>query len=484
MKKKLFLLSLITVLIATFFVVGCSLACKHEFGDGKISKPATFTEEGELVYTCALCGSKKVEVLPIKDCVVTFDLDGGVAQNLNTVLIKYGNKIDAPTETPIKEGYEFIGWFIDEQEFDFSNVVIYDNLEIKAKWKARTYNITYLLHDGVINTNPTTYTPDDEIELQDPTRENYVFMGWNKNGETEKFSVIEKGTVGDMTLTAVWEIKKYIVTYELNGGEEVIANQTEFTYKSARFVLNDASKLGYKFDGWYYQNQRIYAIEELREDITINAKYIPLVYKINYLLDDGVTHSNPTEYTVEDEIILTEPKREGYVFMGWNKNGSTNVITKIKKGTIGVLTLTANWKIVTHNVTYVLDGGVLAISNPTVWTQNSTSIVLNNPSKLGYKFNGWYLDGEKIDKLENITTDITIEARYDIITYTITYILEDGVTHSNPKTYTVEDEIVLKDAILNGYQFVCWNKDGGSEEYFIIEKGTTGDIILTATFIK
>lgn len=40
--------------------------CEHDYGEGKVTKEATTTEEGEKTYTCTKCGATKTEVLPKK----------------------------------------------------------------------------------------------------------------------------------------------------------------------------------------------------------------------------------------------------------------------------------------------------------------------------------------------------------------------------------------------------------------------------------
>lgn len=40
--------------------------CEHTWDDGKVTKEATTTEEGEMTYTCSICQATKTEVLPKK----------------------------------------------------------------------------------------------------------------------------------------------------------------------------------------------------------------------------------------------------------------------------------------------------------------------------------------------------------------------------------------------------------------------------------
>lgn len=41
--------------------------CRHMWGDGTITDPATCTQTGEMTYTCSLCGGTKTEEIPLTD---------------------------------------------------------------------------------------------------------------------------------------------------------------------------------------------------------------------------------------------------------------------------------------------------------------------------------------------------------------------------------------------------------------------------------
>ena len=70
-----------------------------------------------------------------------------------------------------------------------------------------TYTITYNLDGGTVSGNPTTYTSNDTITLNNPTKEGYTFTGWTgSNGTTPSTTVtIPKGSTGNKTYTANWE---------------------------------------------------------------------------------------------------------------------------------------------------------------------------------------------------------------------------------------------------------------------------------------
>ena len=74
---------------------------------------------------------KQDETLSEEYITISFDTDGG--SNIDSIVIKIGDTISKP-DTPTKEGYTFKGWYIDEEEFDFSNPIT-EEITLKAKWE-------------------------------------------------------------------------------------------------------------------------------------------------------------------------------------------------------------------------------------------------------------------------------------------------------------------------------------------------------------
>jgi len=106
----------------------------------------------------------------------------------------------------------------------------------------------------------------------------------------------------------------------------------------------DPSKVGYEFDGWYYDKNiwsKKYNGEAIIDDTKIYAKFDVIEYDITYQTDGG-THNNKNVFTVEDSFSLSAAKKDGFEFLGWY-NGE-NKIESIEKGTVGNITLIARWE--------------------------------------------------------------------------------------------------------------------------------------------
>ena len=62
---------------------------------------------------------------------VTFDTAGG--SSIDSIVVKENDMITKP-DNPTKEGYTFLGWYIDDEEFNFEDLVKSD-LTLVAKWE-------------------------------------------------------------------------------------------------------------------------------------------------------------------------------------------------------------------------------------------------------------------------------------------------------------------------------------------------------------
>ena len=106
---------------------------------------------------------------------------------------------------PTRTGYDFDGWKNGITAYDFTAAVTSD-LTLTAAWTAIEYCITYNGIDGSTfeTANPTKYTIEDAITLNNPSKTGYSFTGWTgSNGDTPQTSVtIAIGSHENKTYTA------------------------------------------------------------------------------------------------------------------------------------------------------------------------------------------------------------------------------------------------------------------------------------------
>ncbi len=108
---------------------------------------------------------------------ITFDSNGGT--KVAAIVSEKGLEISEPTN-PTKEGYEFLGWYLNDTLYEFS-VMPDANIVLKAKWKEiivepTKYTITFN-EQGGSSVNDITEEAGKSITLPTSTKEGYEFLG-------------------------------------------------------------------------------------------------------------------------------------------------------------------------------------------------------------------------------------------------------------------------------------------------------------------
>ena len=290
-------------------------------------------------------------VIEVKDLTfaINYVLDGGTNSE-NNPNEYVPEKLPLLLENPNKSGYKFVGWY-DNENFTGESITeisagTMGDVTLYAKWNALDYRISYELNGGTNAENPDGYDVSDlPVSLHAPSRTGYIFKGWYM-GENRVLA-IPVGTTGNVVVSAKWEPITYTIDFDTNGGLPTLSS-IDYTIESDSFTLQEITKVGYTFDGWYNGETKVTEITTgTYGSMTLVAKWTADLYTISYDLADGINNpENPTSYTIESGLItLKDPTREGYTFLGWY-NGE-QLVTTIDSNTLENISLTAKWKITT-----------------------------------------------------------------------------------------------------------------------------------------
>ena len=311
------------------------------------------------------------------------------------------------------------------------------------------------------------------------------------------------GNILTVNFKSTFELNdKIVVTYSnaLTGEEE----QKIIKYNEKIPIPEDLEKEGYEFLGWFDENgNKVTEKTTITEDTSLEAKFKPIEYTIEYNLDYGmVENENPVKYTIEtNDITLNNPKRAGYEFTGWtgtNLEQKTKEV-KIEKSSIGNREYTANWKAIEYTITYkgLTDAEKTELNNPTSYTIEDTK-TLNNPQNrkdadgdVTESFVGWK-ENESTSINATIPVGTTGNKEYEAIwvavssnTYTITYNLDGGsLENANPVSFTKSDTFTLNKPSKTGYTFTGWTGSNGTtlEIELTIPAGTRENLSYTANW--
>ena len=203
-------------------------------------------------------------------------------------------------------------------------------------------------YDDGVDDDSVTGMPKDTVVAGggsvapgNPSRENYVFKGWDSDGDGEvdyqPGAAIENIT-SDLTLTAVWELKKYTVSFDSAGGSAVAEQTVE--HGNTVDKPADPTRAGYAFEGWYVGNTKYDFRQPVTSNITLTAKWRE-IFTVTLVYGRGDIETVP----VKDGGFFTlpsAPAKPGYIFMGW-KYGDATYQAGEKFTVTGDMTFTAVW---------------------------------------------------------------------------------------------------------------------------------------------
>ena len=288
-------------------------------------------------------------------CTVTFNPNGGTLTGAATCEEKQNECIQRPYEEPIREGHNFRGWYTDaackpEQKWDFDDPIP-GNMTLYAGWDILSYVIRVKFANGepdsIINQNYDTAitVPDD------PTREGYTFIGWDTPFPKKMPAKI-------MEITALWQINRYKITFDTDGGSEI--DSIEQDYDTEITAPDAPTKEGYTFIGWDTTVPK----KMPAKDMMVKALWQINRYKITFDTDGG-SEIDSIEQDYDTAITAPDnPTKEGYAFIDWDttvpakmpaRDMTIKALWKDIEKPTGKISLDTNeWKTLLNTITFGL----------------------------------------------------------------------------------------------------------------------------------
>ena len=185
-----------------------------------------------------------------------------------------------------------------------------------------------------------------------------------------------------------------IVTYKDGDSEyakQVLPSGTLATRPDA-----PAATPGYTFGGWNKADGTAwdYASDKVTDNITLYAKWTANTYTITF---DTAGGSEIAPITQDYGTVITAPEaptREGYTFIGWDKEIPTTMPAEN-------MTVTAQWEINQYTITFDTNGG--SEIAPITQDYGTAITAPADPTREGYTFIGWDTEIPTTMPAENIT---------------------------------------------------------------------------------
>ena len=286
---------------------------------------------------------------------VTFDAKDGLAPQ--TVLVEHGASTAAPAD-PTRDDYIFSGWYTAESGGDpwnFATPITGDTV-IYAQWEPTGTRTVVFDANGGLTTHTVLVEDGASVaEPADPTREDYVFLGWYTaalGGNLWDFATqITEKTV----LYAHWEpTGTHTVVFDANGGlttHSVLVEDGESVAAPA-----DPTREDYDFLGWYTAalggNLWDFATQ-ITEKTVLYAHWRSSSagggefsgYTVTF---DSQRGSDVAPASSRMNALVEKPgnpTRSGYNFLGWFTEASGGVLWDFDNDVVpGNMTLYAQWR--------------------------------------------------------------------------------------------------------------------------------------------
>ena len=367
---------------------------------------------------------------------VTLHANGGTINNGNVTEYTYGVGATLPTDVT-RTGYTFKGWYYNENLTGSPVTAIGDtetgNKEYWAKWEINQYTVTVKPENGEADITITQDYGTPITAPADPTREGYTFIGWDREIPTTM-------PAEDMTVTAQWEINRYTITFDTNGGSEIAPITQD--YGTEITAPDNPTRKGYTFKGWDKEIPETMPAE----NITVTAQWEINRYTITFDTAGGSEIAPITQDYGTNITSPADPTREGYTFIGWDRDIPVTMPAEN-------ITVTAQWEINRYTITFDTAGGSEIAPITQDYGTNITAPA--NPTRKGYTFKGWDKEIPETMPAENIT----VKAQWEINRYTITFDTAGG-SEIAPITQDYGTNITAPaNPTRKGYTFKGWDKE-------------------------
>lgn len=213
-----------------------------------------------------------------KTYTITYNANGGSGAPSSHSYVYSDNDTDIvtlKTTIPTRSGYAFVAWNTSADgtgiSYSFGEAFIKEpsNITLYAIWSKNTITMTLNANGGTVSKTSFTLAINGNsysiLSSYIPTRTGYDFLGWytDASGGTQIYNAEglcnNDGTywndnkcvyTKNYTLYAHWSIKQYTISYNMNGGDGTINNQTKTYGTDITLSTTKPIRQSYVFLGW------------------------------------------------------------------------------------------------------------------------------------------------------------------------------------------------------------------------------------------
>ncbi len=412
-------------------------------------------------------------------------INPGNGDEILVVPVQYGNKLESLPANPSKDGYDFDKWADDNDNTVTSDTVITGPITVEAQYTIKHYAINYDLDGGSLpdgKTNPSEYTIEDEVTINNPEKLGYTFVGWSGTGIDGKTTnlVIPAGSKDERSYVSNYSANEdtpYTVTHRYQNLDDLTtyteSTVTEYGETDKTIPAPRQERTGFETPA--VQNVKVEADGSAHITYTYDRKQIHLhINNSRFIVEGDVTGYYPYGSTIH----LTAIERPGYTF-GWNDGVKTYARDYVIYSTTvlapGYVANTDTPYVVNHyKQKLTLDGYEIAD------TQNLTGTTDAPISPAVNSYTGFKSPAVQHTTIAGDKSTV-VNYYYDREMYEFSFNDNENVTSTKPAdSYPYETVITLTANTVDGKTFSKWSNNETDNPLTIT---LTGDLTIEPEYI-
>lgn len=374
--------------------------------------------------------------------------------------------------------YHFVNWN-DNPAMDEDTIIetMSADLDLTAYFAIDFYPVTVSADaNGTVNDEINGNHNYGELVtlIATPTTPGYVFDHWSDNFSTDNPRT--DAVAGEINATAVFVQEEYSLTLTVNDddmGETIITagehlNGKYYWHENVTVKAHVKNTNLYKFLSWSD------GLTDSVRDITFegDVEYKAIFGRLDMLTVSvlsnnsnwGAVEASATSVNLNDDVTITANAAEHYHLVGWSDIDGYNTTAERDIHVTSDTIITAIFAIDTHNVVVNAGEHSASVSGAGQYAYGSKS-TLYAEAEEHYQFLNWtdmgsYVISSSNPYIFNVEDDITINANFELKTYTLTLVAGNGGTVEGAGDYTALDYATITATAAHNYTFGAWMKDG------------------------
>ncbi len=395
----------------------------HAWDEGVVTTPCTHEHDGEMKYTCTVCGATRFEtILSPATYSATYFIDGEqYAEQLY-----WEDEPITPPDYTAPEGYTFSGWMLSDGSA-LPEVMPAHDLEVFGTLTRNYVTVTYT--GAYTGTAEVPYGGNAELPVLDAEGVHFTF---SVNGEPWDGTNLTE----DVTVTVGMDINVYTVSF-IDPVDGLTLSVQSVVHGQNAAAPEAPQHYGYTFVGWDT------AFTNVKSDLTVIAIYDPVEFTVIFMDGcDNVIEVQSVPY-LSAATAPADPVREGWTFTGWDVDFSC---------VEHALIVNATWSRNYYTVTFV---GVYS-GTVTVEHGADCELPVYDSASVHYTFT---VNGEPWDG-KNITCDVTVTVGVAINgVYTVTFVDWDGTVIDTQQVAYGAAAVAPSDPVRPGWTFIGWDRE-------------------------